>query len=302
MRIASKLINVFGFLFLQLYALSVQVLGQGAGISETYCLSSSEIELFNKINAYRAAKGLPELTISKSLSYVAYLHVRDLKFNRPDTTKGCNMHSWSAKGIWSAFCFPKEQSKKKSVWDKPRELTKYPAQGYEIIYHTSQGVAAADEVFNLWSSVAASQSIILNTGRYLKNKWKVAGVAIFNGYASMWFGEAADPETSVRLCHSDSVITSNQKPIKSAATGILREDVSHTSSGRYYLIWGSYNTLPQAREGQQKLLNDGFSDVKILEKDGRYRTALGDFSTQEEAKAARKKLPTKFKDAWILRE
>lgn len=290
------------FFLLTLSVLPRPISGQEATMPENYCISSAELDLFNKINAYRIERGLSELTLSKSLSYVAYLHVRDLMINRPDTAKGCNMHSWSARGSWSAFCFPKEQSRKKSVWDKPREITRYPGQGYEVIYHTSEGDANPDDAMSLWRSVPASQAIILNTGRYLKNKWKVAGVAIYKGYASVWFGEANDPETAVRLCHSDSVITAIKKVAKPAATSVLREDVSRTSAGRYYLIYGSYNTLAQAKEGQQRLLNDGFPDVKILEKDGRFRTSIGDYATQEEAKTARKKLPAKYKEAWILRE
>ncbi|MDK2910829.1 MAG: hypothetical protein PWR20_2397 [Bacteroidales bacterium] len=290
------------FLFFCVLAYPLSIRGQGGSVPDNYCISSSELELFNKINAYRSERGLPELTLSRSLSYVAYLHVRDLIINRPDTVEGCNMHSWSSKGNWTPFCFPKEQTRKKSVWDKPREITKYPGQAFELVYHTSEGDATIDDAMSLWRSLAASQSILLNTGRYLKNKWKVAGVALYKGYVSVWFGEAIDPETSVRICHSDSVITSVKKNVKPNASLGLREDVSRTSSGRYYLIYGSYNTLSQAREGQQRLLNDGFTDVKILEKDGRFRTSIGDFSTQEEAKNARRKLAAKYKDAWILRE
>lgn len=290
------------FLFLSVLAYPLIIRGQRESVPDNYCISSSELELFNKINAYRSERGLPGLTLSRSLSYIAYLHTRDLMINRPDTVKGCNMHSWSSKGNWTPFCFPKEQTKKKSIWDKPREITKYPGQAFELIYHTNEGNASIDDAISLWHSLAASQSILLNTGRYLKNKWKVAGVSIYKGYVSVWFGEANDPETSVRVCHSDSVITSIKKNLKPSSSSVLREDVSRTSSGRYYLIYGSYNTLDQAREGQQRLLNDGFTNVKVLEKDGRFRISIGDFSTQEETKNAKKKLPSKFKDAWILRE
>lgn len=283
---------------------SLTLKAQNASVPDNYCISAAEFDLFKKINAYRTERGLPELSLSRSLSYVAYLHVRDLKLNRPDSVKGCNKHSWSDQGNWAAFCFPRDQSRKKSVWDKPKEITRYPAQAFELIYHTTDGDAKADDAMSLWRSLAASQAIMLNTGRYLKNKWKEVGVAMYQEYISVWFGEANDPETSVRLCHSDSVITSVRKSQAKPPTSdrIIREDVSRTSAGRYYLIYGSYNTLQQAREGQQRLMNDGFSDVKILEKEGRFRTSIGDFATQEEARSARKKLPAKYKDAWILRE
>jgi len=58
------------------------------------CLSATEYQLYRQINEYRKERGLDSVPLSKSLSYVAQVHVRDLAENHPHS-KRCNMHSWS---------------------------------------------------------------------------------------------------------------------------------------------------------------------------------------------------------------
>lgn len=273
---------------------------QDKKIPDTYCLNEEELKLFNMINQQRQQKGLPKLELSKSLSYVAYLHVRDLYINRPDSVKGCNMHSWSNKGQWTAFCFPKEQSKKRSVWDKPKELTSYPTSAYEIVYYSADKTGP-DEIIELWKGVAPSAALLFNTGKYMKNNWRAVGVAIYKGYASLWLGEGKDPETKISLCSTDSVITSFTSKTKNQ-TSITRGEPSGGSLGKYYLIFGSYPSFQQAREAQINLINDGFVNASILEKDGKFRTALNMYETMEAARAAKKKLPNKYQSAWILKD
>ena len=267
-------------------------------IPETYCITQEELILLEKINQYRMENSLPLLELSKSLSWVAHLHVRDLFLNQPHRENGCNMHSWSGEGNWSAFCFPKEQTKRKSVWDKPKELTHYVAPAHELIFWSNQETGF-EEALAEWKSIPQSASLILNTGRYAKMKWKTAGVAIFKGYVSFWAGEALDAETSVRVCHSDSIIATR---VVAGKPQVQRVDPVKMSSGKYYLIFGSYASLQQASEGQQKLVNDGFPQAQILEKDGKYRTSIGEFDTMEAAKTARKSLPVKYSKAWILKD
>jgi uncharacterized protein YkwD len=45
---------------------------------------------------YRAEKGLPSIPISKSLTFVAQTHAKDLQLNHPDIAP-CNLHSRSDK-------------------------------------------------------------------------------------------------------------------------------------------------------------------------------------------------------------
>jgi hypothetical protein len=58
--------------------------------------SADERRLYNEIMDYRKSKNLPSIPLSKSLTYVAQMHSRDLAQNNPDQGK-CNLHSWSKK-------------------------------------------------------------------------------------------------------------------------------------------------------------------------------------------------------------
>ena len=60
-------------------------------------------DLANVINQYRRDRGLPEIPVSPSLTRVAELHVADLAAHPRD--RGCNLHSWSEHGAWSACCY-----------------------------------------------------------------------------------------------------------------------------------------------------------------------------------------------------
>ncbi|MCD4773219.1 MAG: hypothetical protein K8R41_07555, partial [Bacteroidales bacterium] len=62
-------------------------------------LSQEELELYDMINSYRKKNGLHKVELSKSLTYVAKIHAKDLEENDPNN-KRCNMHSWSENGKW----------------------------------------------------------------------------------------------------------------------------------------------------------------------------------------------------------
>src|ERR1035437_4272893 len=105
----------------------------GKEIPVTYCISPMEYKLYKMINDYRRRYDLPAIPLSKSLSYVASTHVKDLFNNHPDQDP-CNAHSWSDKGPWKPFCYPRDEKKNNTVWDKPKELTNYKGKGYELVY------------------------------------------------------------------------------------------------------------------------------------------------------------------------
>ncbi|MDO9512311.1 MAG: SPOR domain-containing protein [Bacteroidales bacterium] len=274
----------------------------GKGVPADFCVDSEEAQLFTRINEARIGKGLVPLLLSKSLCFVAQTHTRDLYINRPESAD-CNMHSWSDKGNWSSFCYPKDQTRRKSVWDKPKELTHYPGQAFELIYWTNQ-VAFPDEIMDTWLATQSSSSLMLNYGKYAKNSWKTMGVAIYKGYASVWFGEYTDVEDKVSICYSDSVISS--KPYKKIEVKkqnvLVQEDNVYAGQERFYLIFGSFNNIQQARDGLSKIQKDGFPNVRILEADGKFRVSLDDFGSNEAAKDARRNLSQKYKAAWILKQ
>jgi len=149
----------------------------GGSIPAGYRISQDEIKLYHMINDFRRKYDLPPIPLSISLCYVASSHVRDLFFNHPDQ-EPCNFHSWSDKGPWKAFCYPRDENKKNSVWDKPKEFTPYKGKGYEIVYWENNQ-ADIDSVINLWKSVGYFNNFLLNTGKWQNQKWEALGVGIF---------------------------------------------------------------------------------------------------------------------------
>lgn len=271
-------------------------------IPQNFCLSTEEAQLFRLINEWRTAKGLDPLILSKSLSYVAQLHVKDLQMNEP-YGYDCNHHSWSDKGNWTPFCYPKDQSRKKSVWNKPKELTRYPSTAYEVVYYENSA-AFSDQIIENWKTTTQSANLILSEGLWHKNKWKVVGVAIFKGFASAWFGEATDPESDIRICHTDSVIAftpslSHGSNVQEGS-GPVTESVIKKKNGRFYIISGSFNNARQAQDALSRVKKMGYKNAKVVENDGKFRVSIDDFGSIESAKAGRKKIASQFRDAWIL--
>jgi hypothetical protein len=162
------------------------------------CLSEEEMKLYNLINDYRKAKKLPKIPLSKSLSYVAQAHCRDLMQNRPD--KGnCNAHSWSDKGKWTSCCYTPDHKKSECMWNKPKELTPYPGIGFEIAYQSSADAKAADALEG-WKKSPGHNAVIINSGTWKNQKWKAIGIGIYGGYATVWFGTETDPEGEADKC------------------------------------------------------------------------------------------------------
>lgn len=151
--------------------------------------SSKEMKLYELIMAYRKQKGLSEIPLSKSLTFVAKTHAKDLGDNNPN--KGsCNLHSWSDKGNWKPVCYTSDHAQASLMWSKPRELTSYQGNGYEI---AAQGVSSAEAALNLWKQSDAHQAVLLNEGIW-KEKWQAIGIGMYKNYAVVWFGKEKDTE------------------------------------------------------------------------------------------------------------
>lgn len=145
------------------------------------------------INQYRTDRGLEEIPISPSLTLVAQRHVEDLERNHPDTGK-CNLHSWSAEGSWTACCYTDDHAKAQCMWDKPRELTDYVGDGYEISANYS-GQMTAGTALEQWRGSPGHNNVILNQDIWADNEWRAVGGALSKHYAVVWFGEAIEPDS-----------------------------------------------------------------------------------------------------------
>ena len=175
-------------LFLTVLAclVSVSMFGQS--------LSTEEANLYDILMEYRASRGLPKIELSKSLTFVAQTHVRDLFDNDPHDGSfgsGCNGHSWSDKGNWSPCCYTKDHARAECMWSKPSELTSYRGNGYEI-GHWASGPTTAEKALAGWKKSHGHNQVIINQGIWHDNHWQAIGIGIYKNYAVVWFGEEKD--------------------------------------------------------------------------------------------------------------
>lgn len=283
----------FNFFFISLFLISVSssVIAQNE-IPSNFCISKEEQKLFNLFNDYRKALSLSQIQISASLCYVAKQHINDLIQNHPDTNI-CNFHSWSNKGKWQACCYEKEINNKKCMQEKPLELTTYPGLAYEIVYWEN-GDATANSAFDQWRSITASRALLTNFKEWESYNWKAVGVCIKEGFAIAWFGEESDPVMETTICGTNNVIKNETPEDPDEALTVS------TEKGRHYLIFGNYSKIEDAKNKVKEFRSGPFKSSKVVIKDNKYRISLADYATEELAKTAKKELPAKYKEAWIL--
>jgi hypothetical protein len=190
-------------LFLISYILHAQetVAGNANGKE---CLMEAELQLAKAINAYRAEKRLPAIELSASLSHVAQLHCMDLAESDAYSGK-CNLHSWSGHGKWTSCCYTPDHKQASCMWDKPRELTSYAGDGFEIAYFSTSIIdspaAYASEILQAWKGSPGHNDIIVNNDKWDRSIWKAMGIGIRNGYATVWFGKEPDPAGKPDICN-----------------------------------------------------------------------------------------------------
>ena len=169
------------------------------------CLNPAEQALFNQLNNYRQANGLPAIPLSRSLTLVAQVHCRDLAINQPHQRGRCNMHSWSQSDNWSACCYTDDHKRAECMWNKPRELTNYQGDGFEIAFHTTAPFINADQfaagAMDSWKKSKGHNDVMVNRGTWKNIRWEAVGVGYYGGYATIWFGMEPDADiTEVKAC------------------------------------------------------------------------------------------------------
>jgi hypothetical protein len=147
-------------------------------------------QIIDLLNQYRASHGKHRLSASPSMCKVADAHAKDLNGHWPYPDPYCNLHSWSRSGPWSACCYPSDPKSYQCMWDKPRELTVYPGNGYEV---SAAGLSAPRDVLNLWKGSPGHNEVLLNLGVWSLYPWDAVGAANSGPFAVMWFGVESDP-------------------------------------------------------------------------------------------------------------
>ena len=170
-------------------------------------LTEKEAKLYYKINAYRESLGLPKLSFSKSLTEVARAHVRDSNTYTPENQVDSrgeqgNLHSWSGNGSWTRLVYTDDHHYGNGMWSKPREITNYTGNGYEISAKYS-GMISPETALNLWKNSPGHNQVMSTQGMW--SDLKTMGVSIDGHYAHVWFGSDADPDGYYDVANYDVI-------------------------------------------------------------------------------------------------
>ncbi|MBL7848361.1 MAG: hypothetical protein JNL40_12910 [Cyclobacteriaceae bacterium] len=161
------------------------------------CASVEEKKLYDFIMSYRKSKRLKPIPYSEKMTRVAQTHVRDLVEHFDYENRGdCNPHSWSDKGSWTPCCYTPDHRQAKCMWNKPKEISGYEGEGYEIAFYSSDH-AEALEALEGWKGSTGHNPLLVNSGTWSTLEWKAIGVGIYGQYAVVWFGILEDPSTLV---------------------------------------------------------------------------------------------------------
>lgn len=258
------------------------------------CITKKEYRLYTLINAFRVENELSEIPLSGSLSVLAKLHINDLITNHPDTSI-CNLHSWSDKGSWKACCYNKYIFQPSCMYNKAKELTKYKAKAYEMVFWESSD-ANPDSVIQSWINTFASADMILSRDKWENFKWKSIGIAVKGEYAIVWFGEIKDMEEEPELCDKKILISDTIKIQKEESNKLITK-----KTGKYYIIFGSVDNKKDAVKKLEQCRKENFHNAVIMVKDNKFRICLSGHETLKEARTTREKLNEIYKDAWILK-
>jgi hypothetical protein len=259
-----------------------------------FCLSKEEYRLYTLINEYRVKQGLAIVPISSSLCYVAKIHARDLYINNPDTAS-CSLNSWSDNGKWTSCCHSRLTPNPSCIVNKPKELTKYPGEGHELVYWDSEELQP-DTVLKFWKSVEQTRELLLNQKKWSYFNWKAIGVGMYKGYACVWVGELSDTIHEPGLCANTPGSDKLTLPVTDTQVQVVK-----APTGRSYIIFGSFNNVDDASKMVEKHRKAGFKQAKIVVSDSTFRVSLADYPTQQEALDAKKKLGMEYKEAWVTK-
>jgi hypothetical protein len=281
----------------------------GQNVPADICYTPEEKALYDAIDAFRKEAQQTTIPYSKTLSYVAKLHAQDLFENRKDSEQ-CSMHSWSDKGFWTACCHNDTPEKSACMWEKPREVAGYDGLGYELIYN---GGGNADKIMDRWKNSKFFADMLVHGGKWADKDWVAIGIGKYENYVVVWFGEVLDPLGSPKACQGKSQqlsLTGGKKAETTTASNNAEVDsdvqgsTAARSGKKFYLVYGSYETEENAQKALSQLHAKGFSQAKILPmgENGRYRIAVSEHSTKDEARKAQDDLDFSYVGAWVLEQ
>jgi hypothetical protein len=269
-------------------------------------LTKDENSLFKKINDLRLQNNRSILALSPNLCKVAQTHIADLIKYKPQA-KGCNLHSWSKGGKWTSCCNTNEDFGLECMKSKPREITSYKGDGYELIYWSENKATAAD-AFSLWNEVDASLDMILTRGKWNGFEWKAMGIGIKDGYAILWLGDSINPAPVTKpatIPPTQSKEVAKSKTEVNPKESIVKPEVKPqkaNGTGKFYVIVGSFSNAEAARAAMVKIREKGYSEPILLEGESQYRIAMAVFDTKEKADQKKNQIQGIFPGTWVLKK
>ena len=188
--------NLFALIY---FLLLCAAPGEPEGNDEI-CVSLEEKKLYELIMEYRKSKKLKPIPFSAKLTRVAQTHVQDLMQHFDYANRGdCNPHSWSDKGNWTSCCYTPDHAQASCMWDKPKEISGYNGNGFEIAYYSS-GEATAAEGLEGWKKSTGHNPLLINTGTWAKVEWKAIGIGISGNYGVVWFADGEGETSKMVIC------------------------------------------------------------------------------------------------------
>jgi cell division septation protein DedD len=285
-------------------------------------VTQNEAILFNMINDIRMQSKLQPIPLSLNLCIVAHTHILDLIASKPQDN-GCSVHSWSASGKWTACCNTKDLTGIKCMKSKPREITGYTGNGYELIYWGNDNATPA-EAAALWKQVDASSDMILSRGKWKGYQWKAMGVGIIDGYAVLWLGDMVDkagendiaksnPITEQPVVKQTAKTNSHEKELtktkketatapKEVTIANVKPDQNNEESTLFYLIVASAKTPESAKSELTRIKSKGYPEACILEGESVYRITIACYDSSRKAATKQNELKDKFPGIWVFKK
>lgn len=162
-------------------------------------ISLKEVEFMHLLNAYRAAHGLPEVTLSKVLSATANRHAIDQQqnigldfFNSHPTY---TMHNWSDAPVTNA---PGGGTLNPANWDNdyfaPVRIgfTAFTGYTFENTFRAWPGEPSARDALDGWKSSHGHNILMLNLEDWAPLTWNSVGIAFSGNFANLRFSEMTD--------------------------------------------------------------------------------------------------------------
>lgn len=166
----------------------------------TFCLNSEEVKLMKFITQFRLSQNLKPISLSSSLTTIAKIHLKDLEENSP--SPGCSYHSWSNRGEWLPCCHTNNLISMECSFLKPKELTDYKENGFELIYFEhEENISVSERSIKFWKQNPEFNDFLSNKNEWKSMNWKAMGVAVSKRFGIIWLGTEKDTKEMPNICN-----------------------------------------------------------------------------------------------------